>query len=42
MRIMTHNIWGDYFGNCVDERIDDALEIYRQYTPDVIGVCNAH
>ena len=37
MRLMTHNIWGDYFGNAVDERIDDIVNIYRSYTPDVIG-----
>ena len=37
MRIMTHNIWGDYFGNAVDERVNDVINIYQSYTPDVIG-----
>ena len=37
MRIMTHNIWGDYFKNPVEGRADGAFAIYQQYAPDVIG-----
>ena len=38
MRIMTSNIWGDYFGNPVDERLDQVLTIYRKYAPDILGL----
>ena len=37
MRIMTSNIWGDYFGNPVDVRIDDIYEVYKKYDPDILG-----
>ena len=37
LRIMTSNVWGDYFGNPVDARQADLLQIYRTYAPDVIG-----
>lgn len=38
MRIMTSNIWGDYFGNPVDVRIDDIYSIYKEYNPDILGL----
>ena len=38
MRIMTSNIWGDYFGNPVDVRIDDIYGIYKKYDPDILGL----
>lgn len=37
MRIMTSNIWGDYFGNPVDVRIDGIYGIYKKYNPDILG-----
>ena len=30
MRIMTMNIWGDYFGNPVDVRIGGILETIKK------------
>lgn len=38
MRIMTMNIWGDYFGNPVDVRIGGILETIKKYSPDVVGM----
>jgi endonuclease/exonuclease/phosphatase family metal-dependent hydrolase len=35
---MTSNIWGDYFGNPVDVRIDDIYGIYKKYDPDILGL----
>ena len=32
MRLMTTNIWGDYFGN-----LENLLQVYAAYQPDVIG-----
>ena len=37
MRIMTANIWGDYFGNPVSGREDNLTEVISTYSPDVIG-----
>ena len=37
MRIMTTNIWGDYFGNPVDVRENGIYNVYESYKPDVIG-----
>ena len=37
MRIMTTNIWGDYFGNPVSVREDNMLKVYENYKPDFIG-----
>lgn len=37
MRIMTTNIWGDYFGNPVGVRQKNIFEVYKKYNPDVIG-----
>lgn len=41
IRIMSSNIWGDYFGNEVTVREDQLLEIYRKYAPDVLGMQEA-
>ena len=38
IRIMTSNIWGDYFGNEVQVREDQLLEVYTKYAPDVLGM----
>ena len=38
MRIMTSNIWGDYFGNECNTRSKGLEDTYRKYLPDVIGV----
>lgn len=37
MRIMTTNIWGDYFGNPVAPRMEGIYSVYKNYSPDVIG-----
>jgi endonuclease/exonuclease/phosphatase family metal-dependent hydrolase len=37
MRIMTSNIWGDYFGNPTVGRDEKLYGVYQKYTPDVIG-----
>lgn len=41
MRIMTSNIWGDYFGNPVSVREGDLLSVYEKYSPDVLGLQEA-
>ena len=38
MRIMTSNIWGDYFGNPVSEREDLLFDVFMRYAPDVLGL----
>ncbi len=38
MRIMTSNIWGDYFGNECNTRSKGLEDTYRKYLPDIIGV----
>ena len=38
MRIMTSNIWGNYFGNPPMERIDAIEETLRKYSADIIGI----
>ena len=38
IRIMTSNIWGDYFGNEVQVREDQLFEVYQKYACDVIGI----
>lgn len=38
MRIMTANIWGDYFENPVQLREDAFIEAFAAYHPDVIGL----
>lgn len=37
MRIMTTNIWGDYFNNPVSAREDNMYRVYENYRPDIIG-----
>ena len=37
MRIMTSNIWGDFFQNPTRLRTDALYRVYQNYTPDVIG-----
>ena len=37
MRIMTTNIWGDYFNNPVGVREGNIYKIYENYKPDIIG-----
>lgn len=37
MRIMTSNIWGDYFGNPVEDREDLLYDVFMRYQPDVLG-----
>lgn len=41
MRIMTLNIWGVYFGNPVEERIDAIEATLRKYSSDVFGLQEA-
>lgn len=38
IRIMTSNIWGDYFQNPVELRCNNIIETVRKYSPDVLGV----
>ncbi|MBQ4120060.1 MAG: hypothetical protein IJD45_06700 [Clostridia bacterium] len=38
MRIMTSNIWGDYFGNPVNVREDLLYGIFKKYSPDILGM----
>ncbi len=38
MRIMTSNIWGDYFNNPTVGREDQLYGIYQKYNPDVLGL----
>ena len=37
MRIMTSNIWGDYFGNPVEVRQDQLYQVFQTYQPDILG-----
>lgn len=37
MRIMTSNIWGDYFNNSPIGRDVNLFSVYQKYAPDVIG-----
>ncbi|MBQ4136676.1 MAG: hypothetical protein IJD67_01075 [Clostridia bacterium] len=41
IRIMTSNIWGDYFENPVTIREDELYDVYCRYAPDVIGLQEA-
>lgn len=41
MRIMTSNIWGDFFGNEVSSREGQLYEIYKKYVPDILGLQEA-
>lgn len=38
MRIMTSNIWGDYFGNKVEPRKDTFIEFFLKSAPDILGI----
>ena len=38
MRIMTSNIWGNYFGNPPMERIDAVEHTLKKYSADIIGI----
>lgn len=38
MRIMTSNIWGDYFGNPVGLRKDGISRAFKEFSPDIIGL----
>lgn len=38
MRIMTSNIWGDYFENPVSVREDLLFKVFEKYSPDVLGM----
>lgn len=41
MRIMTSNIWGDFFGNEVSSREGQLYNVYKKYNPDIIGMQEA-
>lgn len=41
IRIMTSNIWGDYFENPVEVREMGLYETYRKYSPDILGMQEA-
>lgn len=38
LRLMTSNVWGDYFGNPVKGRDKNLAGIYLRYLPDVLGL----
>ena len=38
VRLMTSNVWGDYFGNEVELRDVQLLGVMKKYAPDVIGM----
>lgn len=38
LRLVTANIWGDYFGNPVEERENAFLDAFIKYESDVIGM----
>lgn len=38
IRLMSSNIWGDYFGNEVEGRDRLLVGVYRKYLPDVLGL----
>lgn len=38
VRLMSSNIWGDYFGNEVAGRDCNLEQVYRKYLPDVLGL----
>lgn len=37
MRIMTCNIWGDYFHNPVKDRMGGYETLFSEYKPDIVG-----
>lgn len=38
LRIMSSNIWGDYFGNPPHEREDALADVFLRYLPDTLGM----
>ena len=38
IRIMTSNIWGDYFNNPVESRMENVITYIKTYFPDVVGL----
>lgn len=38
LRFVTFNIWGDYFGNPVQERVDGVAQVLERQQPDVISL----
>jgi len=36
-RFLAFNIWGDYFGNPVGERVDEIISTVRDWNPDIAG-----
>ena len=38
LRIMTSNIWGDYFGNPPHEREDLLADVFLRYLPDALAM----
>ncbi len=38
MRIMTCNIWGDYFENPVEARMGGYETLFAEYVPDIVGL----
>lgn len=41
IRVMSANIWGDYFGNPVQEREGQLEAVIRRYSPDILGMQEA-
>lgn len=41
MRVMTSNIWGDFFGNEVSSREGQLYKVYKKYQPDILGLQEA-
>jgi len=41
VRIMSSNIWGDYFGNEIAVREDQLFDTFERYAPDVLGMQEA-
>lgn len=40
-RLMTSNIWGEYFGNPVPPRAVQLLHVFQKYRPDILGLQEA-
>ncbi len=38
IRVMTANIWGNYFNNPVSVREDGLITVFDKYSPDVLGL----
>ena len=41
IRVMSSNIWGDYFNNPVEARGDQLAQVYTRYSPDVLALQEA-